>query len=217
MTSSVPPSPTKEHITDLSSTQKTDFDKLVSDTEKKIKRSNILSIVVIVAAALLSAIGIICAIVTGVGGLWALPVGAILSAIVLLMAIHQHRSYLESKLQVPALPGPKGIDIDKMKKDLSLDGGPTPENDSKTPVDENKKPPTNEDKQGIDGSKKTGDGENNNVENSSKIENSGNTSETEDSDNESDVENNTGTNQTGGTSNSENTDQSSSTSTETED
>ncbi|MEF9519888.1 hypothetical protein SBV45_04760 [Chlamydia crocodili] len=189
---SVPSSPTKESTFDLPTVQKTDLEKLVLDTEKKIKRSNILAIVVIVAAALLSAIGIICAIVTGIGGLWALPVGAILSAIVLLMAIYQHCSYLESKLQVPVLPGPEGIDVDKMKKDLDLDGGPTPQDGSKTPVDEDKKSPTDDSKNGVDSSKKTGDGENNNVENSSKTENPDKHKEVENSENtESSISNGT--------------------------
>ncbi|WP_375793299.1 hypothetical protein O1W69_04135 [Chlamydia sp. 12-01] len=124
--SSVPSSPIQKTSPEFpTSVQQSDLDKLISSTEKKIKRSNILAIVTIIAAALLAAIGIICAIVFGINGLWALPVGAILCTIVLLIAIHQYRSHLESKL-----PAPRKLDAEDIRKSLETkpsSGSPTPE------------------------------------------------------------------------------------------
>ncbi|MEF9497248.1 hypothetical protein [Chlamydia sp. 04-14] len=213
---SVPTSPTTIPTSNFSSVEKTDLNELISNTEKKIKRCNILAIVVIVAAALLSAIGIICAIVTGVGGLWALPVGAILSAIVLLMALHQHCSYLESKL-----PAPKILDAEEVKKGLDLDEKPKVEDDPKTPVDRSGKAhPTDGSEKVIDPKKASdsdGDNKTKEVDSSNQnkeVEDSEHPSETEESDEEfSDVDSTNDIDHTGGTNDSENTGGSSSTET----
>ncbi|SYX08880.1 hypothetical protein C834K_0421 [Chlamydia poikilotherma] len=170
MTSSVPSLPNPEFTSETSVSTSTDFvnlDKSVLDIKKKIQRSNIISIVVMAAAALLSAIGIVCAIVTGITALWALTAGAILCAIVLLIVLHQYRSHLrETKLS--ELSTPKEVDIEKTK--TSLDGNPTSSDESKGPVDESNKTESSSN-QTSNEDKKSGptDGNNQNVENSGNV------------------------------------------------
>ncbi|AEG85444.1 hypothetical protein CPS0C_0437 [Chlamydia psittaci C19/98] len=66
---------------------------------KKIDKLTILSIITIVATTLCTAAGIISATVTGIAGLFALPVAAILLAIAVLIAIHKHRCSKELSMQ----------------------------------------------------------------------------------------------------------------------
>ncbi|AFS23828.1 hypothetical protein B601_0434 [Chlamydia psittaci WS/RT/E30] len=66
---------------------------------KKIDKLTILSIITIVATTLCTAAGIISATVTGIAGLFALPVAATLLAIAVLIAIHKHRCSKELSMQ----------------------------------------------------------------------------------------------------------------------